>query len=77
MTIASFFAMLAAFITRMFLWTGMFGGFGRGMGHAFFLLPVEGEPTLLTDPRKHRAELVVVEDIRAAAGICGERSFRS
>ena len=30
MTIASFFAMLAAFITRMFLWTGMFGGFGGG-----------------------------------------------
>jgi heat shock protein HtpX len=32
MTIASFFAMMAAFITRMFLWTGMFGGFGGGMG---------------------------------------------
>jgi len=32
MTLASFFAMLAAFITRMFLWTGMFGGFGGGMG---------------------------------------------
>ena len=32
MTIASFFAMLAAFITRMFLWTGMFGGFGGGGG---------------------------------------------
>src|SRR3954468_16670711 len=30
MTIASFFAMLAAFITRMFLWSGMFGGFGGG-----------------------------------------------
>jgi len=30
MTIASFFAMLAAFITRMFLWTGMFGGMGGG-----------------------------------------------
>ena len=30
MTIASFFAMIAAFITRMFLWTGMFGGFGGG-----------------------------------------------
>jgi heat shock protein HtpX len=30
MTLASFFAMLAAFITRMFLWTGMFGGFGGG-----------------------------------------------
>jgi heat shock protein HtpX len=30
MTIASFFAMLAAFITRMLMWSGMFGGFGRG-----------------------------------------------
>src|SRR4051794_30487573 len=30
MTIASFFAMVAAFITRMFLWSGMFGGFGGG-----------------------------------------------
>jgi len=28
MTIASFFATLAAFITRWFLWSGMFGGFG-------------------------------------------------
>ena len=30
MTIASFFATLAAFITRWFLWSGMFGGFGGG-----------------------------------------------
>ena len=30
MTIASFFAMLAAFITRITLWSGMFGGFGGG-----------------------------------------------
>jgi heat shock protein HtpX len=28
MTVASFFAMLAAFLTRIMLWTGMWGGFG-------------------------------------------------
>src|ERR671928_426816 len=30
MTIASFFAMLAAMLTRWMMWTGMFGGFGGG-----------------------------------------------
>src|SRR4051812_22644159 len=49
--------------------TTVFSDLNRGMGHAFFLLPVSGEPTLLTDPRKHRADLVVVEDIRAAADL--------
>src|SRR5680860_1815647 len=37
----------------------------RGMGHAAFLLPVEGDPVLLTDARKHRADLVAVDDVRA------------
>ena len=30
MTVASFFAMIAAFIVRMGMWTGMMGGFGGG-----------------------------------------------
>jgi Xaa-Pro aminopeptidase len=39
------------------------------MGHAIFLLPVVGEPVLLTDARKHRPDLVVVDDVRAAADL--------
>src|SRR5215210_7502483 len=49
--------------------TTVFSDLNQGMGHAFFLLPVSGVPTLLTDPRKHRADLVVVDDIRAAADL--------
>jgi Xaa-Pro aminopeptidase len=47
----------------------VFSDGNRGMGHAFLLLPVRGEPTLLTDPRRHRADLVAVEDVRAAADL--------
>jgi Xaa-Pro aminopeptidase len=45
--------------------TTVFSEGNRGMGHAAFLLPVEGEPTLLTDARRHRPDLVVVADVRA------------
>ena len=47
----------------------VFSDGNRGMGHAFLLLPVRGEPTLLTDPRRHRADLVAVDDVRAAADL--------
>ena len=47
----------------------VFSDVNRGMGHGFFLLPTSGAPVLLTDPRKHRADLVAVEDIRAAADL--------
>ncbi|MBA3415006.1 MAG: hypothetical protein H0U10_07275, partial [Chloroflexia bacterium] len=47
----------------------VFSADNRGMGHAFLLLPGHGEPTLLTDPRRHRADLVAVEDVRAAADL--------
>lgn len=46
--------------------TTVFSDENRGMGHAFFLLPVEGEPVLLTDARRHRPDLVAVDDVRAA-----------
>jgi Xaa-Pro aminopeptidase len=49
--------------------TTVFSDVNRGMGHAFFLLPVGGAPVLLTDPRKHRADLVAVDDVRAAADL--------
>ncbi len=49
--------------------TTVFSGSNRGMGHAFLLLPTTGEPTLLTDPRKHRADLVAVDDVRAASDL--------
>jgi Xaa-Pro aminopeptidase len=49
--------------------TTVFSEINRGMGHAFFLLPVSDAPTLVTDPRKHRADLVVVDDIRAVADL--------
>src|SRR5918992_4851078 len=49
--------------------TTVFADGNRGMGHAFFLLPVRGEPTLLTDPRRHRADLVAVDDVRPAANL--------
>jgi Xaa-Pro aminopeptidase len=38
----------------------------RGLGHAFFLLPVSGPSTLVTDPRRWRSDLVVADDARAA-----------
>lgn len=49
--------------------TAVFSEVNRGMGHAFLLLPVAAEPTLLTDPRRHRADLVAVADVRAAADL--------
>ncbi|MGI8475309.1 MAG: M24 family metallopeptidase, partial [Thermomicrobiales bacterium] len=42
-----------------------------GMGHGFLLLPTVGAPTLLTDARKHRPDLVAVEDVRPAADLGG------
>src|SRR4029078_8856866 len=49
--------------------TTVFSDVNGCMGHAFFLLPVAGAPVLLTDPRKHRADLVAVDDVRAAADL--------
>jgi Xaa-Pro aminopeptidase len=45
--------------------TTVFSEGNRGMGHAAFLLPVAGDPVLLTDARRHRPDLVVVDDVRA------------
>lgn len=47
----------------------VFSNVNRGMGHAIFLLPVTGTPVLLTDPRRHRPDLVAVEDVRPAADL--------
>jgi Xaa-Pro aminopeptidase len=47
----------------------VFSEVNRGMGHAFFLLPVAGAPVLITDPRRHRADLVPIDDVRAAADL--------
>jgi Xaa-Pro aminopeptidase len=41
----------------------------RGLGHGIFILPVAGAPTLITDPRRHRADLVPVKDIRATTDL--------
>ena len=49
--------------------TTVFSEHNRGMGHAFLLLPVAGEPILLTDPRRHRADLVAIDDVRSAADL--------
>ena len=46
--------------------TTVFSEGNTGMGHGVFLLPVAGEPTLLTDARRHRPDLVAVADVRAA-----------
>lgn len=34
--------------------TTVFSDENRGMGHAFYFLPVQGDPVLLTDARRHR-----------------------
>jgi hypothetical protein len=47
----------------------VFSEANRGMGHAFFVLPVAGAPVLITDPRRHRADLVLVDDVRAASDL--------
>lgn len=49
--------------------TAVFTDEQRGFGHGIFLLPARGEPVLLTDPRKHRPDLVAVDDVRAAANL--------
>lgn len=49
--------------------TTVFSEGNRGMGHAILFLPVVGEPVLLTDARKHRPDLVVVDDVRAAGDL--------
>lgn len=49
--------------------TAVFSEGNIGLGHAFLLLPVRGDPTLLTDPRRHRADLVQIDDIRSAADL--------
>jgi Xaa-Pro aminopeptidase len=49
--------------------TTVFSEGNRGMGHAILLLPVLGEPVLLTDARKHRPDLVVVDNVRAAGDL--------
>ncbi len=46
--------------------TTVFSAGNTGMGHGVVLLPVAGEPALLTDARKHRPDLVAVDDVRAA-----------
>lgn len=64
--------------------TTVFSDVNRGMGHGFFLLPVEGEAVLLTDPRRHRSDLVAVDDVRpandlgeAVAGLLRERELQA
>ena len=47
--------------------TTVFSDENRGMGHAFFLLPVSGPSTLVTDPRRWRSDLIVADDARAGA----------
>ena len=47
----------------------VFSASNRGMGHALYLLPVAGDGVLLTDPRKHRSDLVAVAEVRAAADL--------
>lgn len=49
--------------------TAVFSDELRGLGHAFFLLPVNGPTTLITDPRRWRSDLIVADDARAAADI--------
>jgi Xaa-Pro aminopeptidase len=49
--------------------TTVFSETNRGNGHAFFFLPVAGEPVLITDGRKHRADLVAVDDVRATSDL--------
>jgi Xaa-Pro aminopeptidase len=46
--------------------TAVFSDELRGLGHAFFLLPVHGPTTLVTDPRRWRSDLIVADDARSA-----------
>ncbi|MDP9473175.1 MAG: Xaa-Pro peptidase family protein [Chloroflexota bacterium] len=49
--------------------TSVFSDVNRGLGHAFFLLPVDGDPLLLTDPRGYRRDVVPVVDVRRASNL--------
>lgn len=41
----------------------------RGLGHGLFLLPTAGDPVLVTDPRKHRSDVVPVVDVRSTTNL--------
>jgi Xaa-Pro aminopeptidase len=47
----------------------VFTGDHRGLGHGILVLPVAGSPILITDPRRHRADLVPVADVRVATDL--------
>ncbi|MGH2548200.1 MAG: M24 family metallopeptidase [Thermomicrobiales bacterium] len=49
--------------------TAVFSEINQGMGHAFFLLPVDGTTTLITDPRRWREDLIVTDDAIAASDL--------
>jgi Xaa-Pro aminopeptidase len=49
--------------------TTVFTEHHRGLGHSILLMPVHRDPVLITDPRKHRADLVVIEDVRATSDL--------
>ncbi|MEZ4506532.1 MAG: hypothetical protein R2848_11990 [Thermomicrobiales bacterium] len=49
--------------------TTVFSEGNRGMGHAMLLLPVVGEPVLLTERAQTPPDLVVVDDVRAAGDL--------
>src|SRR6188768_517488 len=41
----------------------------RGLGHGILILPLRGEPVLITDPRRHRADLVPIADVRVTTNL--------
>jgi len=43
----------------------VFSESSRGLGHALLVVPATGDPTLVVDGRAHRADLVVVDDVRS------------
>jgi Xaa-Pro aminopeptidase len=49
--------------------TAVFSEVNQGMGHAFFLLPVNGSTTLITDPRRWRDDLIVVDEAIAVSDL--------
>lgn len=49
--------------------TTVFSDVNQGMGHAFFLLPVDRSSTLVTDSRGWRDDLIVADVARTAADI--------
>ena len=40
-----------------------------GRGHSVLILPVEGEPVLISDTAEYREDLISVEDVRVALHI--------